>query len=204
MKYYDSINNIPVFTFYEVIEKQDTRYLIKKYKEKDAAKISPQFLITLQETFDEIILAFNATNVSTKSIKGVRQKINIEYMESVYNTTVKIINLYLETGLIEYLFCLNDLNWDFDSTKEIQPQLQSINAKLKGLKNKIRIEKIRHDREFNKEPKKEKNWIAAMDKTAIYIETTLERKYPVNPKKTTLLRWCNLLEMCNQRDSNNG
>ena len=154
MKYYKSINNLPVFYFYKILDTKNINYLIKKYNPKKDLNITLAQKEILEKTFESIVLEFNSKNVTTKSIRGVKKKATIAYMESVYSTTVFLLKTYSETKDIKLLLSLVDLDWQFDSLKPIEPQIELILKKLKGLKNKIKISKISYSKEFGSSRKR--------------------------------------------------
>lgn len=207
MKHYKSIDDILVWNFYKIIDSEDVRFLIKKYNpEKDKDKVSTKLLFKLQNIFNKIVLDFNALNADNKTIRKLKRKFDIDYMQSRYENTQKVIDMYLETGHIEVLFLLKELKWSFDSFKDIDKQLTVLTKRMKTLKMKIKLAKIKYEKENSIKNKKLKKTthLEELEKRAIYIEQILEKKYPINTRKTTLIRWCNLLEVSNNKVKQNG
>lgn len=202
MKYFKTINEIDVYTFFKIIDNTNPQFLLKKYNDEKAKKLTDNQKAILNETFNKILLEFNAKNVTSKSLRSIKAKAMIDYMESRYDVTTSILNLYESTNEVVVLFALKELGWGFDSEGNIDKQLNSITKKMVGLKMQIKIRKVRYDSEFNKLKKnkddEDKKWLDIIDREALYLERTLDLKHSINVNKTKLIRWCNLLALAKQ------
>jgi hypothetical protein len=195
IKYYKSINEIPVYIFYKIIETKEIRFIIKKYKEDDYILINDELKNKLQNCLSNIIDDYNEATSDKKVIKSIKSESNIAYLEYVYDTVQFVLKSYSRTNLIEFFDILNALDegYGFDKTKDVEKQVQSYLKKLKALKLKIKILKIKHSKLYNQKEAKETDYLKKLDDIALNIEMVLELKYQIDTMKTSLRRWVNLL-----------
>ena len=208
IKYYKTINEIPVYTFFKVVQEKDYNYLIKKYDPEDNLKINDNFKTILKETFNKILERYNAINADAKTIKSLKAKSNISIMELEYEIVSESLKNYNLTESIEFLFVLNEVGgrFKFDPEKNITPQVNKALKNLKSFKMKIKIAKINYSNQYNLnvENNEKIDYLNELEKKAINIERILELKYSIDTQKTSLIKWCNLIKITQEKVKENG
>ena len=207
IKYYKSINEIPVYIFYKIIQEKNYKFLVKKYEDKQQ-EISEKLNQKLKLIFTEILNRYNAVNADSKTIKSMKAKSKISIMELEYKIISEALKNYSKTEAIEFLFLLNDVGgiFSFNSNIKVEPQIEKALKSLKSLKMKIKIAKISYSKLYKLEVDEEDktDYISELEKRAINIERVLELKYQIDTKKTSLLRWCNLIKLMQEKLENHG
>lgn len=187
---------MPVYNYYRILETDDYRYLCVDFDEEN-----PKFELKTDEKhieiFNQITLDFADINDSQKLKNELKKKI----LQKKYSIQIKIILVFIEYYVIteddEWIEILESIGEKFDKKKPGK-EIDRLLTKVKGLKNKVN--KIQAQLNKQKENQNE-------DKTksddlfliALEIEQALELGRPVNPKKTTIIDWVNLLKLANEK-----
>lgn len=195
---YKNVSAISVYNFYMVATKNDFRYLIKGYNEEDENsykkfKDSPKLEVIYENLYVEYIDTIKDVQIFNRE----KQKLRVEYMQQNYHIAVEILDLYKDTEEEAVLTLFeNSLDFKFDLSKTIGPQLDACNRFLKLYKNKINVElakyKSQYEKKIDDEDIDEISILANLDDQALNIERGLELGYHIDIKKTSLLRWINL------------
>lgn len=211
IKYYKSIEDISVYVFYKIIHTKNINFLIENYEQLST---NPNFKVDallkekLNESFSEIIEKYNSLTSTNKTIKSIKSQANIDIMVSIYDLAMFCLKNYENTKNIEFLFVLNDLEYRFifDSSKNIEKQINSNLKVLKALKMKIKIAKIKHSKLYisNSDENKKIDYLKDLEKQAINIERFLDLNYQIKTKEISLHRWCILNELVKEKKEQDG
>jgi len=165
----------------------------EKYKEYENNEV-------LKNTFYSILSEYNEMTQNKKVIKSYKSQLRFDLIYLEYELCKSNLELYEATRDLEFLELLNDFNWGFDRTKNINEQLKKFITKLKRLKMKVQILKIKHEKKF------EQNNHSSLDSRALSLERILNLSYNIDVKKTSVERWVNINELAKQviADRRNG
>jgi hypothetical protein len=196
MKIYKSCNTLPIRRFFRVFSSNDYRNLIIGFdEENDSFELSDKRKGELEEIFKDIYYEY-AELTNNHKLKAIFvKKFLIAKWEFIHTMIINSMYFYYKSKDIEFLKSINKLEepeYVIDFDKPIDPQAEVFVGKMKGLKNKIKIFKIK----LNKTPlNKEEPKKVDLDKAAIYLERHLELKRPVDPDTTSVNRWIHLTNM---------
>jgi hypothetical protein len=139
-KYYSSIDFLPLFNFFKVIETNDYRYLLKLHD----YEILPKTELNLQQVWTEIQTQYAKADDSNFQIINFTQAKSLQKMELEYLMFWNIYNLmavapeHKETKrLLKYAGLENET-------------FKTIEKKLKALKNRIELRKKDFDKKETK------------------------------------------------------
>ena len=196
MKIYKSCNTLPIYNFFEVFKDYDYRYLIVGFDdENDTFKISKKRTGELREIFKDIYYKYAELTENHKLLAIFKKQFLIESWEFVYKVVVNSMYFYVETGDLEFLKSINRLEekqYLINFDEPIDLQVEALVGKMKGLKNKIKIFKIK----LNKTPlNKEKPKEVDIEKIAIFLERHLDLKTKIDTRTENVTRWVHLTKM---------
>jgi hypothetical protein len=187
------------------IHKNDYSYLINGYEtlsESVIYKFVKSNAIELKTTFEKIQKEYEAITFNKRELNKQKELATMMLVETQHNTIVKIVNLYLECNDATVLKILNELGVPFDESKPINKQLEKANLVAMGLRNSLNIKTLNFKKKYRIseegiEAEKERyseDVEKSLDAQALIIENNLETGYRIDVKKTSVLRWVNLLE----------
>lgn len=185
-------STLPIYSFYKIIETFDYRYLIKGYFGN--IDITIDDAEPFENIFKKIVDEYNLLSTEKIEIKDLKHQILIAEYEFKYITTINILKLYSDYPEIEVLVLLRDIGWRIDLNKSVGPQIDKITKLCTGLEMKIKIQKVKYSKKYEKKEKQVASNIS-IDKEALYLESNLELGYYLNPKETSCERWCNLKKL---------
>lgn len=193
MKIISNCDLLSVHNFYSIMQTKDLRYLVKNY-EKDyvfeGKELDVDFAqaAELEDAFKKISHEMNCLNVNSKMMKKKKAEMQIEYDELCYEILTKTLDIYKETDEVGVLSLLSFLDIYVDTTIEIEPQVKKIIIKTKGLKNKIKIAKIRFSK-TSKGTTEDVDILNKIRKQAVYLSLNLGMNNTIDIKKTSLTQW---------------
>lgn len=205
MKLYKSCKTLPIFFFFRIFETDDLRNLVHGFDEdNDNFELTEEQKIEFSNIFQEIFYEYNELTNNTKLKSSLKKQWLIAEWEFHYQIISNSINLYSEFKVLQILLQINNIDncpYKIDEAKPIDPQIKRLASKMKGLKNKIKIFKIKLADSF-KDDKKEVKLDLEMD--AITLERNLELKREINPKTTSVSTWVGLVNLCKTKTISDG
>jgi len=182
-----SCNTLAIAKFFRIIDTSDLRNLVNGYDFEN-----PEFKLTTKELneysiiFDSIFYEYCDITENFK-LKAIKRK---EMLLSKWSFTHKIvsslINLYDEhkqESTLKLLDDLKDPRFTINFDKPIEPQINAIVRKLKGLKNKIIIFKMKIAESVKSKKTETK---MDLDRDALYLERNLDLKREIDPETTSI------------------
>ncbi len=150
-KVYSSINFLPVWNFYQVIETQDTRYLFKL----SDYEVLPETEYRPNDVWAEICEQYFKECVGTKyfQYRTFRTKIlELRNKFLILSNAVYALSLVKDEKLIEVI---RGLGYRFDDSSEdnYANSLISLSSQLKGLKKAIEIKEKEYEVQFTNKDK---------------------------------------------------
>jgi len=198
MKIYKSCNTLPIGRFFRVFETQDYRHLVRGYDyENDNLKLTPEKELELSVIFKDIFYEYSELTQNHKLRSHLKKQGLIEQWEFLYKLVTNCLYIYMEYGDLEVLDLINKVEepgYEIDIEESIKPQIDKIVSKTKGLKNKIKIFKIKFAKSVkndNSDDKPKYN----LERNALYLERNLELRSQIDPETTSVARWVTLVEM---------
>lgn len=201
MKTFNTCDDTMIYDFYSCIDKKDLRYLIKSYEKKYLfkgleLKLTEEELKHLNDKFHAISKEFNSQNVTKNMMKELQSNTEIEHLTYKREILLKCLELFETFNEVGVLNILNEIGIAFDESKNIEQQVKGYVSQVKFFNNRIKLLKVKHDRQFNKTKSSEPTgYIEAVNKKAIYISLNLGLNNIIDLKKTTLTTWSNLLKI---------
>jgi hypothetical protein len=194
MKIFKKLDEITVYLFYKIIETSDYSYLIKNRKKFKAEAESMQN--ELGRYFMDIIADYSVKTQNFKIFNDFKMQLYIKTIEFEYSLIKSILDLYEKNEDIEILYILDDIGFNFKECKNLESEIKKAISKCLSLKNKINISIIKQNQSNKKtDEKKEYN----LDLIAFNLERALDLKYSINVKKTTMIRWINLINLSKKK-----
>lgn len=201
IKLYKSCDTLPIHNFIQILDKNDFRYLITVFDdENDTFELTKKQQLDYALIFNDIFYEYSDLTDNTKLRKGLREQLLIEQWSIIYMVITTCSGLYIKYEKEHLLKPINQIDYpvsiDFD--KPILPQLESLDRKMKGLKNKIKIKKIKISKRAGAKDIKEEVK-QDLERDALYLEKGLELGRKIDPRTTSVRRWIHLIEMNKER-----
>lgn len=193
--------SLSIYAFFMVSKTDDFRYLIKGFKEEDEDsykefKSSPE----LAAIFEDIITEYRST-VSENAFAKEKALLQLNMARIKYSVLCKLMECYEDTGDTFFLKSMAPLGIKFYEEKPLGLQIDIILKKLIGMKNALNIKEAKYKNKYEKvvegeeEEETENDMISNLERKALSLEIELELGYKVNIKKTSMLRWQNMITM---------
>jgi len=200
MKFYKSCNTLPIGRFFRIFETDDFKHLIIGYDfENDDLKLSADQIIQLANIFEDIYYEYSELSHNHKLRSTLKKQILIAEWELTYILVSNLIGIYRRHKDLEALILINNIDGFeiiIDVEKNVNQQLDKLEHRIKGLKNKIKIFKIKMVKSMENNKKDVK---IDLDKDALYLERNLELKREVDPETATVSKWLKLIELSKER-----
>ena len=203
---YNNCKSIPMYNFYETMETDDYRWLLKDFDDDSDISLSEKEKEALKLKFRDIFNEYLELKKDEKVIKTLKQRAIIANLENRMFWGVTLLKLYIKNPMEETAEALK--SWKFKIyPKPLDEQIKSLTKQLKSLKTQINMETSSYEKMTEKSDKKEK---VNIEKQAINVAKGLDLKYPINTKDTTIVQWlayCENLETiikANKKRQENG
>lgn len=190
------VNTVSIYDFCMISKHQDFRYLIRNFREDDedsyiGLKHDPELMLI----YADLVKEHKILTEDNRSLKRAKADFEISEMKLRYSIATQILDIYKDTLEIEVLEVFNDLGYIFDKAFPIGPQLDRIFRALTGLKNQIRIKEVNFKKRYlaDEEENEDDDIMRDLDSKALSLEAELELGYKINVKKTSMMRWTNLI-----------
>ena len=201
MQIYSKLNEITVYIFFEIIKTDNYKLLIKSRKER-SKEITENKLFELEGIFKDIIHEYSIKTQNFKIINNIKKRFIITKLESEREILKSVLDLFNKFEEIEVLFVLRSLGYDFINCDSIDDEVNKVIKRIKSLNNQISINKLRYENQNKKTDEGEKDY--DLDLVALNLEKSLDLKYRIDIKKTTMLRWCNMIMLSKKQINRNG
>lgn len=207
MKIYKSTNSIMVYNFFKIVETDDLRYLIKSFDDENSEiELTEEQKAEYAEIFNGIYYDYCEITQNFK-LRGILEKEILIQQWSITHTIISSsLNIYDEykdilskeslNNVLDLINQLEDPKYIIKLDKPLDPQINKLVNKMKGLKNKIVIYKAKIAESLKNEKAQTK---IDLDKDALYLERNLELGREIDPKKTTLARWVRMIQMSKEK-----
>jgi hypothetical protein len=197
---FKSCSTLPIKNFFQIVETDDLRYLIKKFDfENDKIKLSEEEKIDLNIIWENIYFEYSELT-SNHKLKGLLKKqCLIQEWETIYNVISKCIDLYEDYYQIEALKLINKLNhkvYKINLLDSLDTQIESLKKDMKGLKTKIKVFKIKLVKSVDQNKTEIKS---NLEKDALYLEKNLDLKRAININKTPVKTWIQMIELSKEK-----
>lgn len=198
MKLYKSCNTLPIRFFFRTLETKDFRNLVVGFDvENDSLVLTDSQNEEFGEIFNEILNEYSVLTDNHNIRADYRKQILIVEWETEYAIVTESLKLYAQFEDNIFLGFIRKIGHEIDETKDINKQIEVLLKKMKGLKNKINIQKIKLE---EKEKRTETKVKMDLDKDALYLERNLELKRSIDPDVTTVTQWLKLIEMNKEKN----
>lgn len=201
MNIHKDCSTLSIWAFYEALNTNDLRYLIKGFEKGDDIKIKDKDSLNLSLALESILKEYSVLTLNKEIIKNYKLQLKIALLNYEYLICAEILKAFSLSKEIEVLLLLNEFNHKIDATKNIDNQICLVLQKLKSLKNNIKIHEINYEKKFVKNNKEVKY---NLDKEAMFLEMSLKLSYSIDTKKTSVERWVNLMEINREKQLQNG
>lgn len=207
-KLYKSCSTLPIGRFFRIFDNDDLRNLIIDFDfENDTYKLSEIELNEYHTIFDDIYFEYSELSQNHKLRGHLVKKGLINEWTFLYQMISSLINIYIEHRNIDTLKLINEIDepkYHINFNKNITKEVQSLIQKMKGLKNKIKIFKLKLAESIKNSKVETK---IDLERDAIYLEKNLELNRSIDPETTSVKAWLKLVELSKQRkdgkDTNN-
>lgn len=190
MKIYGTLNTIPVYNFYKIVEENDVRYVIKNWrKKKKDIKIPEQAKISWDNIYDE----YNKKTKNKELDTYLYLTNEVSHLETRYFFVSGLIHRLSEANKKEFGKELNAWGIKFNIEESIESQLDLLQAQVRASKNKY----IRKNDELS-ELKGYKSNQKQTSLTKQKIELIHVTGVPINEYKMSMNEWLELIELANE------
>lgn len=189
-----SCNTLAIAKFFRIIDTDDLRNLVVGFDfENPEFELTNKEQIELQVIFDDIFYDYCDITENFK-LKGIKRKeILLAKWTFKHKIVTNLMNLYVEfkqESTLKLLDDLEDQRFKINFDKPIDPQIDAIVRKLKGLKNKIVIFKMKIAESVKSKKTETK---MDLDQDALYLERNLELKREIDPETTSISKWVKMI-----------
>ena len=190
LKTYKSCKTLFMYNFYEILDTQDYRWLVTDYNENSDLELTDNQKEELEVLWKEIFNEYIELKGDQKIINSLRKRALIANLQNrLYfgATLLKLIAKNPKSKNLEDI--INELaKWKFrlDKEKPLPKEIEKVTKQLKSLRTRLNMEISRYTSELEKQQKQEKTNI---DEQAINVGKTLDLKYPIISKETTVTQW---------------
>lgn len=182
---YNNCDELPIYYFYKILDEKNVGYLYKDYNGKE---LSVEEKVNLEHIFNSILYEYSELTFNRKILNKFNSELKILDLEFKYDTCQKILELYSVDEDFEILEMLNRFNYNVSQKRNIENQVNMVIKSLKGLKNKIKIEKAN----YIKKNKVNDDIKINLDDQATSLEMNLKIGYRLDTKIISVSKWISL------------
>lgn len=184
-KIYNTCDELPIYFFYKILDEKELGFLYKNYNGKE---LTAKERAIAQDAFNNIIYEYSELTFSRKILNKFNAEVKITCMDFRYNASKKVLLLYNVDGDFNVLEILNKLGFSISKDGDIESQINRVIKQLKGLQNKIKIEKANYLK-INKVKDEIKS---NLEDQATALEMSLKVGYQLNTRVITVAKWISL------------
>lgn len=192
-KYHKSCATLPIYNFYQVIDKGDYSYLVRGYVDGDEVNVDD---IVASKLFKEIVQEYSELTSNKEILISLKLRILIAGYEYERDLLKSILTIYEETKQEEVLSLLSEFNFDPSRAESVDTLLKSVISRVKSLNNNIRVQKNKYTTRFKKETQEVKR---NLDKQALSLEMNLKLGREINVHKTSVTKWVNMFDIAREK-----
>ena len=204
---YQSCSEIPIYNFMMYLHTMDAKLLIsnlEKFDEEVIEKFISSNSKKISKSINKIEKEYQALTFEKRDLNKNKEIASMMFLEVKHNTISKVVSIFMNTGDVSVLDLLNDLGVGFNIDKPIAKQLEKARRTNKGIRNKINIKQANFKKKYKIDENVKTEYEPAdveinLDAQALTMEGNLETGYKINIKKTSVLRWVNLMEANRRR-----
>lgn len=205
---YRSINTLPVYNFYKMVEDSNLMYLYKGYDDEDE---NPEVKDRVSkekesEIFDKIFYDYCDITSDHNLRISTRKQFMIEEWSITYGFVADIIARYKLFGNKDVLSLLEVLDpiYKIDFEADLDKQIKSLERKMIGLKNKIMIYKSKFVNSNKKKESDDNDEAFDLETEALQIEIGLELKRSIPIRTTSVSYYFKLKKMLLKKQESYG
>tara|TARA_R110002020_G_scaffold453632_1_gene668612 strand:- start:10265 stop:10876 length:612 start_codon:yes stop_codon:yes gene_type:complete len=188
--YHKSCTTLPIYNFYKIIEESNLLYLAKNYIEEETNDI--EIGEDAEEHLNNILEEYSILTANKEILFNLKLQKSIKLLEYERNIISGIIDIYKETEDNNVLQALLSLGFEIRPSENIEDLLKRAIKRIKGLNNKIRINKIKYTKRFSKKNSEGKS---NLEKEALILEMNLKLGREINVRKTSVSKWVNMVNL---------
>lgn len=196
IKYYKTCAFLPIYNFYKILDDKDMRFLVVGYSEFDEEETFVDELA--EEVLNGIIEEYSELTSNTEVIVDVSLQTLIKQDEFERDVLKKTLDLFNESKDFTVLDLLIDFGFVIDLEKNMDDQLLKIIKRVRGLNNKIRINKNKYSARFKKATTEIKR---NLEKEALTLELNLKLGREIDLHKTSVTKWVNMIDISRERNA---
>ena len=196
IKYHQSCATLSIYNFYRIMDDGDLRFLVVGYDEIESEDIN----VTDEATniFNSIIQEYSELTSNNEVVVNLNLQILIAELEFEKDTLQKILYLFNYSNNFKVLKLLSNFGFEIKEDDDINLELEKVIKRVKGLNNKIRINKSKYASRFKKVSEEIKR---NLDKEALLLEMNLKLGREIDVHSTSVLKWVNMIDMSNERNA---
>lgn len=184
---YNNCKSIPMFNFFEIMETEEYRWLLKDFNDDSDMSLPLKELNALKELFQTIFNEYIELKKDTKVLKTLKQRAIIANLENRMFWGATLLKLFIQNPKEETADSLRSWKFKIDMSKPLDKEVESVTKQLKALRTQINMAISTYEKMTeNKNKDKEK---LNIEKQAINVAKGLDLKYPINTKETTIVQW---------------
>lgn len=195
IKYHKSCSTLPIYNFYRILD-GDLRFLIVGYSEIDSEDI--EITLEAKENFTSIIQEYSELTSNNEVIVSLNLQMLIQEQEFERDTLKTILDLFNKNKEYDILNLLSEFGFYVKKGDDLDYEFKKVIKRIKGLNNKIRINKNKYTTRFKKESEDIKH---NLDKEALLLEINLKLGREINVHTTSVLKWVNMIEINRERNA---
>lgn len=192
MRIHKTCGTLSIYSFYQIIDTDDLRYLLKDFDEENPLKITEKQQLQLNTIWDTILHEYAELTFDKEVMINLKAQARIIKLDFRYNTAIKILKLYGDYNELKVMKLFKDINIHFDMKGKVEPQIQRILGTIKGLKMQAKIATKNYELRFKKVKKKIK---VNLDKQALILEINLGLKSAIIARETSVTRWVTMSQL---------
>jgi len=200
MKLYKSCSTLPIRRFHNIIETNDLRNLVIDFDPENIEfELTEEQNIEFADIFETIYYEYSELSENHKLRRTLKKRHLINDWTFLYTIITSLVNLYIDYGNTSSLTLINEINepkYHIKLDEPIDKQIIALTNKMKGLKNKIKIAKLKLAKSLESNKKQVK---IDLDRDALYLERNLELKRSIDPNITPVASWVKMIQMSKEK-----
>lgn len=194
IKYHKSCTTLPIYNFYKIMDDMDLRFLIIGYSEFDSEDV--EITADAEIVLNLIIEEYAGLTENNEVNVNLGLQILVIEQEFERDTLVEILDIFKEFEDSDVLGLLSEFGFNINVEDDLDKQLSMVIKRIKGLNNKIRINKSKYATRFKKANEEIKR---NLDKEALMLEMNLKLGREINTRTTSVSKWVSMLEMSREQ-----
>ena len=190
LKTYKSCKTLWMHNFYEIIDSDDYRWLVKGFDEDSDLELTEKQEVELKELWQTLFNEYVELKGDQAIIKSLRKRALIAELQKRLYWGSTFLQLIIKnprsSNLDDFIIELKKYKFKFDKSKPINTEVEKLIKQLKSLKTKFNLETSKYEKSLEKSESKEK---VDITEQTVSIAKILDLKYPIDSKSTTVSKW---------------